>query len=117
MNPQIEASMVEILKWVKEAKEFTTAQAPDVVAQMLAYGAWDSIYSIKVFGIAALICLAIAIYDVFISETGILSVLFGVGFLTFLFGTACSYSTLKKIQMSPKLYVIDQIAEMGKDKK
>ena len=120
MNPEIQSALLEILKWVKEAKVFAVDQAPDVIQQMLAYGALRAYLGMAISGLSFIFLIGLMVY--FVREwvyeeenpgpfiTGFAAIVaFGL-FIGF-------YLQYKKIQIAPKLYVINEISYILNPKK
>jgi formate-dependent nitrite reductase membrane component NrfD len=109
-----EQLVAEIISLIKDSKEFVVGQAPSVIQQMLAYGAWDAKFAMWVFGIAVAIGLILIFTDIVLwgNSAGVI-----IGcFIVIVCGICMAYnfSTLKKIEIAPKVYLLEQLANMAK---
>ncbi len=123
MNEQLETALVDLLSTVKDVKEFTLEQAPEVLQQLITFHLWANI-------VWLIICVALMIAAIPIGRRCIeenskpllkrrepfeLAIpMFGGVFLgVFVIPFACCiiYEILH-ITIAPKLYIIEYIAKI-----
>lgn len=115
MENKLEITEV-LAKTILETKDFVKEQAPDVARQMLEFGAYDAKLSIVVAIIFLILGLCLLVYGITHSDDGdflpFMSGFIG-GFmaLSSMFAIPCSYSTLKKIELAPKAYLIEKLTK------
>ena len=109
----------EIMGWLRNAGEFASAQAPEVVDQFLAYHFWTSLIGT----ILAPILLAIIAFAVFrwlpwtieedCPEVGIPILSVGIiGLVGLPIWLVVSIYTLMKVTIAPKLYVLEHLTSI-----
>jgi hypothetical protein len=96
-----------ILKTLQESKDFVKEQAPDIVQQALAFGIYDSKMflwlGVFILVVSAVLFLSILIFDnVGLVFFALPSLALGA-LLVF-----CSVSQMKKIELAPKLYLLER---------
>jgi len=115
MTPDQTAQLTEfLLSTLKDTKQFVVGQAPDVVRQILAYATWDAKFGIY----CGIMLLILSLINFILSATddssfgeravicGVLSIIF---FIIGVVSIPCNYSTLKKIEIAPKVFIMDQL--------
>ena len=103
-----------LLSTLKETKQFVVDQAPDVVRQMPAYATWDAKLGIYI-GIGCVVA-AILFFFLSISDDSypggraiICGILSTILIIVGPFAICCNYSMLKKIEIAPKVFIMDQL--------
>lgn len=115
MNDQLQKKLLE---WMNNGEAFVKEQAPDYVNQAMAYYAWDAqrdfILGLWYLGIAGLFLLLL-LYTVN-KRRYELEVLTFVSFLCVLgftitgsISTYFGYSSMKKIEIAPKVFIVDKL--------
>ncbi len=113
-----------LLDTLKETKGFVAEQAPDFVRQMLEYAAFDAKMGMafwivmSLFGVFLLYKALTYKNEYSRSSDGIFGcILLGIILFVFgLFGTVNNFTTLKKIQIAPKVYIMEKISEATSNK-
>jgi Mn2+/Fe2+ NRAMP family transporter len=124
MNKELQQSMSQFLNLMIEAlgktTNFAAEQIPLYVQELLRYAMWDTIFSL-ILAIAILTAsliiakkvlkyLRIADYNYDLEATAhILLVVLGLSSIFSVFLTVASVSTILKITLAPRVYVIDYL--------
>lgn len=108
-----EELLKQILEIVKGTKDFVVAESPSIVREFINWEIWKNTFGLCVFGGFAVVMIFLGflwIKDSWgdVNPAGI--VLLIIGFIC-LIGSLCCMVDLKKIQMAPKVYMIDAITE------
>lgn len=108
-----EEAIAELMKYLKEAVDFSKEQAPDVVKQMLTMGAFQAWFAI-IIGISLLVVgLALVLIG---TKKGLNDdVMFGVWFfgaifvITGMIMIPINYYKYYKVTKCPKVYILEQL--------
>ena len=121
MNELTQETLVEVLSWVKEAKELMVEQAPLLAQEIISYGITANILAIGLAALAtggAIMCtwLLCKHGEKWWEEDNVRIVPCGVViFFGFLLGTPHLFIhifILVKVLVSPRLYVLEKLSEM-----
>lgn len=119
---QTEQVLKKFLEYVEQAESFAKEHVPDYITQLLQYEAWDHALAMKmhaclmvvafVFGVACAVLFCVALKrgmdgpDVF-GVFGVIGALIFFG--VFGWNTFDHYRAIKKIEMAPKVYILDYL--------
>lgn len=99
----------QLVKIIQQGQDIIGGQLPDVAKQLLAYNAWSCHLWMLIFGC---LFLMVVLLSVFTLEDGMF-----VGFMIALFFLFCAYyeyDQLHKIQLAPKLFIIETLKNIAK---
>lgn len=119
MKPEMTADLVaELVEIIKSSKSFILEQAPSVIREIYAWNMWHNKILMIIGAIVVLLGVALTICSISMeSYDAPIPLIFGIIFLTI--GTVlsfCSYLDSRKMQIAPKLYLLDYLADMAKPK-
>jgi hypothetical protein len=108
----------KLLQYLNSGEVFLKEQAPDYVNQWMAFAMWDAYFGLIVsivFFLLSIVAILGGLY--FVERSGDASEMFGAvlvifGSITFLvsaFCIPCSYSNLKKLELAPKVYMLESL--------
>jgi uncharacterized membrane protein YphA (DoxX/SURF4 family) len=100
--------LVDILK---NTKDVVASQMPDILNQMLIYGAASATIWMWITGIIVVLCVIMIIIGSLTEEVEIIPISFVIG-IVFAINFACNAMTLYKINHAPKLYLLQEISSM-----
>ncbi len=114
MNEQLQAKLLEYLN---SGEAFVKTQAPEYVNQALTFYAWDANLDLTVSIISLILGIFLSCFSLGLASwrrdaegraliCGIAGILF---FLTGAIGTTGNYSTLKKIELAPKVFLVEKL--------
>lgn len=104
-----------LLQTMKETKSFAIEQAPEVAREMLAYGSWDArldLFCCMIFLSAAIPLFLMWRHGLKNDSEGLMCVGCMGTIVCLLFGLVagrCGYANLKKIELEPKVYIIEKL--------
>lgn len=100
----------ELVKMVKDGKDVISGNLPDVMKQIIAYDSWQACLWIKLSVFLFLCGVMLLVADKFDKDKFSMhgyavfgAVVMGISVAIFMI----NYSTLKKIEMAPRVYMID----------
>jgi hypothetical protein len=115
-NKEYNKALEVLIQNINEITDFSKEQLPDVARQVLEYGAWDAQYGLTlstiaacVFGIMFMICIIKVFTSYDTAGSIILSIFSGLFLFLSCIGIMANNSTLKKIEIAPKYYLIQKI--------
>ena len=99
----------KLLNYADKAESFASDQVPFYVEEMLKFGAYEATTWFWI-GLGALILfLAMALIMMMIAEDVFILILFFVPVIVFLLLTVNSYLTIKKIEIAPRVYIVEEL--------
>lgn len=104
-----------LLQTMKETKSFAIEQAPEVAREMLAYGIWDAnadLFFCMAFLLAAIPLFLMWRHGLKNDSEGLMCLGCMGTIVCLLFGLVagrCGYANLKKIELEPKVYIIEKL--------
>lgn len=115
----------KLVSYLESAEVFAKAQLPDFVNQFITYEAWKVDWQFKVALIALVILAIWQVINIVVSikNVGNLDECFGwiiamvgiAGFIALCFSVD-TYTSLKKMEMAPKVYMVEQAKHLLRDK-
>jgi hypothetical protein len=102
----------KLIEYLDAGGDFVKEQAPDVINQMINYGTWDARFGLLVFSIGMLIGAFLFLGGVLSDCEGFQiggSVLGVFAVVLCICGLCSNYSALKKIEIAPKVYLLEQL--------
>ncbi len=113
MNEQLQAKLLEYLN---SGEAFVREQAPEYVNQALTFYAWDAAFDLRVCLCFAIVGFLLLVSGLILSRdynsegTAMVFSIFGLLALIFgLIGSTVDYSNLKKIELAPKVFLVEKL--------
>jgi hypothetical protein len=117
MEKQTDELMKYLLSTLKDTVEFSKEQAPEVARQMLELGRWEALttaYWGIFWAVGAIVWALIILWFARKCDDGDIVGFILVPIAAFFFGIYCfvsSYSEFKKIEIAPKVYLIEKVTK------
>lgn len=109
----------KLLTYVQNTEDFLIAETPGYIQELLAYGFFDKILNVCLFGIITIICVIGVVYFI---KRGIkdneiffgVATLIGVMAILLTSGMLYNLKVVYKIKYAPKVYIVEQIQGLAK---
>lgn len=109
-----QTAVTKLLAYLDQTVSFAQGQLPDIANQILTYGAYDALLGMWICIIISILMIGVSIlnslqYGDFSGISAFFALIISTGFFI---GAMGNFSTYKKIELAPKVYVIEQVKDM-----